>query len=194
MYRFLYAMACSAIVMACGKTATSPVTPPSPPAGNTIYQNLNDSSLFYNQSIVIDLNKDGIADFRFSNVLIQENNAFYLQFKVKPLNSNKLLTVTVDEPFVACMNANETIGITPLTPYEWTVSASALVIKNAGSIWEGPWKNRTDSYLPVQLEKNGALYSGWIRISSSNLYPARIIVHDAAVSTVAGTGITAGSK
>ena len=194
MYRFLSAVACIAMAMACGKSTSNPTAPPAPAPGNVIYQNLNDSNLFYNQNIALDLNKDGIADFRFSNTLIQENNVFFLQFRIKPFNANKLLTVTVDEPFVACLNANETIGMTAGAPYEWTVSSSALVVKNAGNTWEGPWKNKADSYLPVQVEKNGSYYTGWIRISTSNLYPARIIVHDAALSTTAGTAITAGSK
>jgi hypothetical protein len=76
----------------------------------------------------------------------------------------------------------------------WQISSIVLAEKistDSGSSWEGLWKNASHNYLPIQVEKNGRLYHGWIELSFSTT-GEKLVLHRAAISSEEEKTVKAG--
>lgn len=161
------------------------------------YLNLNDTTVYYNHPVELDIDKDGERDFLASTVLIGAATADHLQFKISSAFKNRILLEEEESPAVYDQDA--VITDKDQSPYIWTAIGSALIVERvipidiAENYWEGVWKNKQNKYLPIQLVKsNGSIYNGWIRISFSNDAQSKIILHDAAFCKNSKVQIKAG--
>jgi hypothetical protein len=92
-------------------------------------------------------------------------------------------------------NRNEKIGSVH-EGYNWfEISAIVLAEKITpvlGDVnWQGPWKNVVHKYLPVQLDKNGKLYNGWIEVSFDTT-KEKLVLHRCGISKEADKSVLAG--
>jgi hypothetical protein len=161
------------------------------------YINLNDTTVYYNHPVELDLDQDGERDFLASTVLIGTATADLLQFRISSAFKNRILLEEEESP--AMFDQDALITGNDQSPYIWTAFGSALVVERVMPIdlnetyWNGVWKNKQNKYLPIQLVKgNGSIYNGWIRISYSNDPQSKIILHDAAFCKSSKVQIKAG--
>ena len=165
---------------------------------NFTYTNLNNVAITSNNHLEFDLNNDGVKDFHATTVLVDQNDADRLQFKINTKQGNKVLLQNGQIPKV--MESGDSIKKVGHTPYEWTSQYGALIVERvmpvdvAQSRWEGAWKDKRNKYLPIQIVKDGKTYNGWIQVSFSDTTPFKIVLHDAAVSKTPDVGIKAGQK
>lgn len=194
MSKYIYAVACIGLFFAACSKKENP-TPVS-----IEYVQLNNATVTTDQSVNIDLDKDGTVDFLVTKELRETaaGQDDLLEFRVVSGQQHKLLvqqdgTPARKEPGVWIRKENE-------GAFQWDASQHAVVITRvltidlANAYWQGTWKDQYNKYLPVQLIKGGKTYNGWIQISFSPILPSRIIVHDAAFNKVAGEPIQAGNK
>ncbi len=164
------------------------------PSRNDVeYTDLKDCVVDYNTPQVLDLNKDGTADFHVVSVFVYDNSNDQLEFKAISMNENMIYT---DYLAPKVFDKNETISANNSIAFNWNRYNPILVtriftIDPANSYWEGAWKNKTEKYLGIKVKVNGESYSGWISISYSP-NSSRIILHDCALSKKAGVDIVAG--
>ena len=71
------------------------------------------------------------------------------------------------------------------------VLAEKVMLVSGETYWDGLWKNASHKYLPVQVKKNGQSFLGWVEMSFDKT-AEKLILHKAAISTVAGREIKAG--
>ena len=57
--------------------------------------------------------------------------------------------------------------------------------------WEGKWKTRSHKYLPLQIQKNGKRYNGWVELSCDT-GSQKTILHKAAISKKEESAVRAG--
>ncbi|MCU7551443.1 hypothetical protein OCK74_20140 [Chitinophagaceae bacterium LB-8] len=161
------------------------------------YTNLNDTSVYYNHPVELDLDKDGEMDFLASTQLIGTSTGDHIQFRISSVFRNRILLQEEETP--SMMNNDAIISNNDQPPYTWTAIGSAIIVERiiplniADAYWDGVWKNQTSKFLPVQLVKqDGKIYNCWIRISFSNDAQSKIILHDAAFCKTASLLIKAG--
>lgn len=194
MSKYIYWMTCIGLLFtACSKKET-PVTL------SVEYVNLNNAVVSTDQSVNIDIDKDGTVDFLVTKELKETaaGQDDLLEFRVVSNQQHKLLiqpdgTPARKEPGVWIRKEDE-------GNFKWDASQHAVVVTRvltvdpANGQWQGTWKDQYNKYLPVQFIKSGSTHNGWIQISFSAVLPSRIIVHDAAYNKIAEEPIQAGSK
>jgi len=192
MKKILLVAIASILLFACGKE--KPTIPAVPSHPVMIYKNLADKEVKYGQFQYVDIDSDGLNDFRFNVLLLgdpilqRDRMQFYANSGIK----RNLLNNQVDES--PMLNKGDSIGKNHSGYSWWEISAIVLaekIIDNSGSHWEGLWKNADHRYLPVQIEKNNKLYHGWIELSF-NTAEEKLILHKAAISTEEEKSIQAG--
>lgn len=155
-----------------------------PDSTSKIYTNYNDRSLVYDQSVSIDIDKDGTNDFLATTTLVAAGGRSYLQFRVVAHNGNKLLFKD-DDP--AIYGPGEKMPAEDRPPYVWIDHQSAVLIEkvfipnNDETYWQGVWKAQYKKSLAVQLIKDNKHYYGWIRFSCGTEDKEAIILHDAMI-------------
>jgi hypothetical protein len=181
------------VLVSCHKT--EPVTPQPQPQPHMNYRNLNDAVVKAGQGKLIDLDGDGTTDFSFGTLLLGDPilQRDRLQFYAYSGIGKNLLNNETDESPV--LNKNEKIQLNH-PGYTWyEISAIVLTEKitpMVGNIfWQGRWTDVSHKYLPVQIEKGGGKYQGWIELSFDKLQD-RLILHQAAICKEAGQEILAG--
>ena len=162
---------------------------------NMRYTELKDAEMGPGVTKRVDLDGDGTTDFSFNTllvgdpVLMRDRLQFYVNSKIK----TNLLNDNNDESPV--FNKGEQIKLTH-AGYTWyEISAIVLTEKitplSSPVFWQGLWKNAHHKYLPVQIEKTGGIYIGWIELSF-NQVTQKLILHRAAISTLPNTPVKAG--
>jgi hypothetical protein len=180
-------------LIACGKE--KPLTE-APVSSHPLmaYKNLQNQEVKYGQSRYVDIDSDGTNDFLFNVELIgdpilqRDRIQFYANSGIK----RNLLNNDLDES--PMLNKGDSISKNHVGYNWWQISSIVLaekIITYNGDSWQGLWKNADHKYLPIQVEKTGKLYHGWIELSF-NTVEEKLILHNAAISTEEEKGIKAG--
>lgn len=168
------------------------------PESNAVmqYLNLQNTKLLFEQSMIIDINKDGTADFLFATLLVGDPvlKRDRKQFYAYSLKAAYLLNDNEDQSPV--FNKGEAIADV-VNGFQWyevsaIVLAEKIVPLTGAPFWTGSWKATDHKYLPVQVKKNEKLYNGWIELSFDST-AENLILHKAAICTVPGKPIKAGA-
>lgn len=159
------------------------------------YQNLKNFNLNFENSLALDINKDGVRDFSFVASFVEGSGNNRMEFTALVENENVVLA---DARTPKVLNKNEQISIDPQSRFGWSKFNPILAFRiytldPAQHYWEGEWKDQEEKYLGVKVKTNGQYYSGWIRISTSKA-TSKLIIHDCAVSKVPNVEILAGAK
>jgi len=181
-------------LVACEKGKPEPTDPV---ASHPVmaYKDLQGKEVRYGQSQYIDVDNDGSKDFLFNVELVgdpilqRDRVQFYANSGIK----RNLLNNDIDES--PMLNKGDTIKKNHLGYNWWEISSIVLaekIIDNAGSSWQGLWKNADHRYLPIQFEKNGKLFHGWVELSFKTAED-KLILHSAAISTEEDKPVLAGS-
>lgn len=155
---------------------------------------LQNAAVKYQQPVTLDFTKDGNTDFSFGVLLVgdpvlqRDRYQFYVSSRVK----TNLLNDTNDESPI--LNKGDEIGLNH-EGYTWyEVSAIVLaekIVTNQSTTWTGRWTNANHKYLPIQIEREGKLFNGWIEVSF-NKTEEKIILHKAALSKFPNVSIRTG--
>lgn len=165
----------------------------------TIYTDLSNKEVKYNQIQSVDINNDKIDDFYFVTSLIGGSDFGSTLSKIRPLLKNRLY-IKYDEVkdyhVTPAFNKDDMINAKSENDFQWgTYSAvtveSLYTTSNDQTTWMGPWKQAQHKYLPVCVFKDNSYYYGWIELSV-NEADEKIILHKAALRKIASKEIGAG--
>ncbi len=162
------------------------------------YMNLNNKLVKYNQHLSVDLDQDGVYDFRIATELTERGLDDVLYHFVSATGANRVLVKNDGEP--ARKDSGLLISTANEGNFTWDALEPAILVTRVYPAWdiysnyfEGSWFQQTNKYLPVQLVKEGKRYNGWIRFSfQGSSVDKGIIVHDAAYNKIAEQPIKAG--
>jgi hypothetical protein len=143
----------------------------------------------------LDVDGDGTIDFSFQTLLVgdpileRDRLQFYVSSKIK----TNLLNDANDESPVLTKGEQIMLNHAGYTWYE--ISAIVLTEKittmTPPAFWQGRWSEASHRYLPIQIDKNGKLYMGWIELSMDKA-AEKLILHRAAISLDPNQTIRAG--
>jgi hypothetical protein len=193
MTKTLLLLTASLMFVACGKEPPIEL-PPVSTHPQMAYRDLGNKEVKYGQYQKVDIDNDGTEDFRFSVLLLgdpilqRDRMQFYANSNIK----RNLLNNQVDES--PMLHKGDSIALSHPGYKWWEISSIVLVekiIDNNGDHWEGLWKNADHQYLPVQVEKNGKLFHGWIELSFDTIREV-MILHKSAISTEENKTVKAG--
>lgn len=180
----------------CG--CKKPVLKPEPPVDvhpQMMYKDLQNAEVSFNhRSKTIDVDGDGQSDFSFGVLLLGDPvlQRDRIQFYAYSGVQRNLLNDANDQSPV--LNSMDTISIKHQGYDWWQISAIVLaekIITYTDTYWDGLWKNASHKYLPIQVEKSGKLYQGWIELSFSTT-GEKLVLHKAALCKEEGKTIKAG--
>lgn len=184
------------ILISCRKNNSSaPSLPPiNQPHPVMLYKDLRSSQAGFSRLQILDIDSDGINDFYFGAELVGDPilQRDRLQFYANSRERRNLLNDVNDQsPMLNLMDP-----ISKIYPgYTWyEISAILLaekIITYSGISWEGRWKNASHNFLPVQIQKNGQIYNGWIELSFDTVNEV-VILHRSGISTEAEREVKAG--
>ncbi len=183
-------------LLSCQKenTAINEPLPPSPTHPVMIYNDLRSAEVKYGQFKNIDIDNDGSFDLLFDVTLLGDPilQRDRLQFYANSRQERNLLNNSQDQSTVL----NLMDPISKIHPgYTWyEISAILLaekIITFNGNSWEGLWKNVSHKFLPVQVQKNGKLYHGWVELSFDTIKET-LILHKSGISTEEDKEVKAG--
>ena len=167
-----------------------------PPAQQMEYKDLQQKEIGYNEFTRLDLDDNGTLDVAFTTYHIGDPlmQMDKIQFCAKSL-IDSYFPVTADDN-VQMLNNGDWITTKSKTNYEWyQITLLVMAQKNiplSGSVyWTGNWKSAHHNYLPVQLDKQGKRYNGWVELSY-DIEREKIILHRSAISKIANMDIKAG--
>jgi hypothetical protein len=194
MYQFFLIATASLLFIACKKENTAITPAPLPAHPQMVYTDLQHAAVKFLQSKRVDVDGDGSTDFSFGVLLVGDPilQRDKLQFYVNSGVKRNLLNDDQDQSPV--LNKFDSIGKNHPGFTWWEISAIVLaekVIDNSGTSWQGLWKNADHKYLPIQVDKNGKLFHGWIELSFSTS-EENLILHKAALSTEQERSVQAG--
>ena len=181
------------LLTACKKEPL-PVTPPSEPHPQMLYKDLLNAEVNYQHSKTIDIDGDGSIDFYFGVQLVGDPvlQRDRKQFMANSVVKRNLLNDLNDQSPV--LNKLDTISKVHQGYTWWEISAIVLtekIITNTNVYWDGVWKAANHNYLPIQVEKAGKLYHGWIELSVDTA-AEKLILHRAALSKEEDKTVKAG--
>lgn len=192
MMKVLLTIASGIFLFSCKK----PVCPEPPIVTHPqmFYKDLQNAEVKYLQPKFVDIDNDGSADFRFAVQLVGDPvlQRDRIQFLVTSGIQRNLLNNAQDESPV--LNKFDSIKQNHPGYTWWQISSIVLaekIVTYSGNSWEGLWKNANHNFLPVQVEKNGKLYHGWIELSFSTA-EEKLILHKSALCKEEYKGILAG--
>lgn len=180
------------LFQSCSKNENGGPIEPAHPV--MIYKDLANKEIKYQSPASLDIDNDGSADFNFGVLLVGDPvlERDRLQFYVYSKQKRNLLNDQNDES--PMLNKYELIKkIHPgYTWYEISAIVLAEKITNYnGSTWNGLWKNANHKYLPLQADKNGQVFHGWIELSFDT-NTEKITLHKSAISTEPDKEVKAG--
>lgn len=190
----LYTIA-AVVMLSCRKEKRENSTPVAIPANPVMtYKDLKNAEVKYSKTQTLDIDNDGTMDFYFSVLLVgdpllqRDMYQFYANSTVK----RNLLNDAQDQS--PLLNKYDLVK-KDHPGYTWyEISAIKLaekVVTSISTFWQGQWKSADHNYLPVQIEKNGKVYHGWIELSFDTTNE-RLILHKAAISQEENKEVQAG--
>ena len=168
--------------------------PPSPTHPVMVYNDLSSAEVKYGQYKYLDIDNDGSFDLLFNVTLLGDPilQRDRLQFYANSGKERNLLNDAQDQSPV--LNSMDPISKTH-PGYTWyEISAILLaekIITFNGNSWEGLWKNVSHKFLPIQIQKNGKLYHGWVELSFDTTKET-LILHKSGISTEEDKEVKAG--
>lgn len=182
------------LIVSCKKT--QPLQPQPLPSPVLKYTNLADSAIRMNRSASFDINGDGEWDIFFGTLLVGDplNQQDKKQWLVgSSFNTN--LPVNGNER-IPMMQRGEPVPLGDFSGYSWFNASMVyltqkIISMNIPPFWEGEWKNANHHFIPVQVNKNGGLYNGWVEVSFDTV-EEKLIIHKAAISLNPGQAVKAG--
>ena len=166
------------------------------PARTMRYTDLQDTEITAGIHKRVDLDGDGRNDLLFKTMLLGDGPGqrvrlqFYANTSIdtyQPVNDHE------ESPILA-KDAPITLQYPDFTWYGITAIAlteKVTLTPSGETFWDGLWKNAFHKYLPVQVKKNGQSFLGWVEMSFDKA-EEKLILHKAAISTVADKAIRAG--
>lgn len=191
MNKLLSFLLVTVLFAACDKEDL-PEPAPTPTMRYTDLQNTEITAGTYKR---VDLDGDGRNDVLFNTLLLgdaigqRDRLQFYANTSIdtyQPVNDHE------ESPILA-KDAPITFQYPDFTWYDITaiVLAEKVMLVSGETYWDGLWKSASHKYLPVQVKKNGQSFLGWVEMSFDKT-AEKLILHKAAISTVAGREIKAG--
>lgn len=182
------------IIVGCGKTV-----PPNPLVEThpqMSYIDLHDTAIVFGKGASFDLDLNGQKDIAFFTQLV--GDPIYQQDKRQWLATGSIYTyfpVNTAES-IPVMQLMDSIPIKPFSGYNWynaseIVLTQQIISMNIPPYWTGDWKDVTRRFMPVQIERNNALYNGWVELSF-NTSSEKLTLHKAAICMEANKTIKAG--
>ncbi len=185
------------LLTACSK---APVNQPPAPVPDPLmaYTQLGNIVVRYGSlPAVMDIDKDGKSDLRVGVLLVgdpvrkEDRREFRLSSGV-----NTCLAVDQQES-VPRMVAGQAIPLTAFNGYQWWRVSSCVLMQRVEDItgalrWEGNWAGAVRQYVPFQLYKNEAVFTGWLEMSADTT-GERVTLHRLAVCREPARAITAGN-
>ena len=163
----------------------------------------SDNSGFYYGSYLLDLNNDGISDFRFSIFTFQQNTTHESFFNDQG-EAIIYATAIGSNKFDADTALN--YGASICSQRKWQTQQNLASSHNHWyntdikypktfrfDFLSGPFVNDTNKYLPLKLVVNGANYYGWVRLSVAP-WASALIISGYAYNTIPGTCINTGDS
>ncbi len=145
-----------------------------------------------NHTLTIDLNHDGIPDFRF-HLATFGYHTFYATLSVTPLGSNRVIAGGgYAYPVVQGANIGSGGLFVGGGPVRMERTEGSFYIHNFRNFF-GPWVSTKNGYVGVEFLIDGAIHYGWIRMSVNGKgIPMGVQITGYAYDTVAGQTIEAG--
>lgn len=149
------------------------------------YINLSDTTVAFNRFASFDLNGDGEKDVAFGTRLVgdpitQQDKKQWLVVS----SFNTCMPVNSLES-IPLMNLSDKIPVGNFNNYNWYNASGVVlvqkIITNETNFWEGDWKDATNKFIPVQINKGTSKFNGWFEVSFSKV-DEKIILHKAAIS------------
>jgi len=152
-------------------------------------------SIYNGVTASIDLNKDGINDFRFSTTGGGYVPSFVNSLLVTPLTGGQVAGGNRGRAgaYASALASGAKIGST--AHFSSSVGRGNIAFEriftdqtgNPSHIYYGRWHNVADAYLGVRFLIKGAIHYGWVRIQNG------VTITEFAYETVANKSITAGA-
>ncbi len=156
-----------------------------------------DQQIGNNARLDLDLNNDGVIDFRLINDLHLSTTPFGDDLSIKPAYAANGFVRAPSKPysyFAAALPAGVRVG--PGVPFlnrNANMAFASLTAINYVS--GGPWKNAYNRFLGVKFLINGEVHYGWVRLNvlaNKNTEEVRATLTGYAYETVANRPIIAG--
>lgn len=189
MMRFLYLALAAFVFTSCTKDLGSIDHP------SMRYTDLHNAEVKFGTLQRLDLDGDGTVDFSFQTqlvgdpILVRDRLQFYVSSNIK----TNLLNDNNDESPVLAKGAAIMLSHPGYTWYEISaiVLAEKITTMTPPVFWQGRWSAADHQYLPVQIDKAGKLYMGWIELSMDTT-TEKLVLHKAAISLVPNQTVRAG--
>ncbi|MBX3241876.1 MAG: hypothetical protein KIT80_12885 [Chitinophagaceae bacterium] len=169
-----------------------------PPKEETMkYLDLKNQVVRVGERVMLDINNDGIRDFRFGEweYASPGDNAMKQEFFV--FTYDDAYSPTDDAEFSMVMEKDQVITIADPEGYQWANVSQMVLVRNtkhSGTgvhTWTGPWKNVQHRYLPILITIQNKRHAGWIELSMDIETP-KLTLHRAAWSIQPEKDIPAG--
>jgi hypothetical protein len=144
-----------------------------PAEAKIVYTRAN-KSITPNHTIPLDLNHDGIADFRFKDIHFTTSPYGFSHIGILSVlparNANEVQGYfKYTRHYASALQAGASIG--PKAPFTAGPKLMATVYNDSGarhdvsSVCGGPWANAKDRYLGLEFRLHGKVHFGWARLS-----------------------------
>jgi len=195
----------NAYALAAGAAGVSVLAMMQPSEAEIIFTPANDT-LPFNQNAVLDLNHDGMPDFRFFEFSFAP--AYWIEtLRMYPAGGNGIVETSAGR-YAAVLNAGATIGPKDVFArseiklgrsrgFRSVSTSTSKRRKNKDGKLDyrrvyGPWVYAEDKFIGVSFKIDGATHFGWIRMSVPGSDGVEGIVSGYAYQTVADQPIKAG--
>lgn len=142
-----------------------------PAQASIVFTNAN--TTISNGSIPIDLNADGIVDFRLRDSLVGSSSLYYQKLTVIGAAGAKVIGQQIfNTPSAWAAPANWSIGPGSSKGFvDVNGQAGAFMAESFCSFScfpKGPWRNKTNRFLGLEFNVNGEIHYGWARLTVQN--------------------------
>jgi hypothetical protein len=160
------------------------------PADARIVYTKTDANVFSKQGYPLDLNNDGITDFRFLGRSAGTDCAFSLALSIdQGASANKIRQKSWG---AAALAAGVVVG--PKGPFSGNLLMGSIASACSGPMYQGPWENGgkgvKNRYLGLRFEIRGKTHYGWARLNFPD--PSNAAMTGYAYETVANKPIITG--
>lgn len=188
-----YTFIATLLLVSCNNPS-SEILPPS----TQFYKNLNDVEAGYTFPYVLDIDNDGITEYRFTTGVIVDDLGEHLRFVVYGAINNGVLNGHNQNALpLAEGDIIEASGV-------FSKGTEPLVVRTITPIntivWSGDWRNLSNHYIGIAFRPSSSsqgvaspVFYGWIKISF-NQATEKIIIHEMGYQTIPNTPIRAGQK
>lgn len=190
----LYPFIATLLLVACNDPSSEILPPPS----TQFYKDLNDVEAGYTLPYLLDIDNDGISEYRFTTGVIVDDSGEHLQFVVYGPRNNGVLNghnqnaLPLAEGDIIEASGVFSKGTEPLVVR--TITPTNTVV------WYGDWRNLSNRYIGIAFRPSSSsqdiaspVFYGWIKISF-NQATEKIIIHEMGYQIIPDTPIRAGEK